>query len=407
MKKKIIIFSLDYLPGIISGAEEAIKEITDRLPDIEWHLVTLYYDRAVPRRLKIGNVTVYYVGLFGKPQATLQDRKRWPLHLNKYYFQFAAAWMAWRLHRQHHFDAAWSMMAHSTGVPAVLFSWLAPTVPYLLTLEEGDPPEHIERLVRPLWPIWKRSFTRARAITAISQFLAAWAKRRGAHCPVHIVRNGANPESIYPNFTPAEVTTLAASLGKQAGEVWLVNTARLVHQKGYETTIEALLLLPAHIKLLIVGGGPDEEHLKTHVANHKLTDRVIFTGQVDREVVTTYRLVGDIFVGPSRSEGLGNAFVSAMASELPVIATQVGGLADFIFDRVRNPEVPATAFAVEPDQPDQIADQVQYILTHPDEVKATTARAKAMVLAEYDWDKVAQRMKTVLADLMTPPTEQS
>ncbi len=400
MKKKVLIFTLDYLPGIISGAEEALKEVTDRLPEIEWHMVTLYYDSAVPRTQQIGNVFVHYVGLFGKPQATLAERKQFPLHLNKYYFQFAAAMKGWQLHRQHRFDAAWAMMAHSTGVPAVLFSWLSPKVPYLLTLEEGDPPEHIERMVRPLWFIWKRCFTGAKAIYAISEFLAAWARRRGATCPIHIIRNGANPESIHPNFTPEDVRSLAESLGKQPGEVWLVNTARLVHQKGYETSIDALTLLPSHIKLLIVGGGPDEQHLRAYAASRHLADRVIFTGQVDRDVVSTYRLVGDIFVGPSRSEGLGNAFLSAMASEIPVIATQVGGLADFIFDRERNPGVPATAFAVDPDQPEQIAAQVTYILDHQAEVKETTARAKAMVLVEYDWDIVAGRVKEVLGGLM-------
>ncbi len=399
MKKKILIFTLDYLPGVISGAEEALKEITDRLPEIEWHMVTLYYDSAVPRVQQIGNVSVHYVGLFGKPHASLAERRRFPLHYNKYFFQFAAALKGWQLHRRHTFDAAWAMMAHSTGVPAVLFSLLNPKVPYLLTLEEGDPPEHIERMVRPLWPIWKRCFTRAKAIYAISEFLATWARRRGATCPVHIIRNGANPESIHPNFTQDDVATLAASLGKQAGEVWLVNTARLVHQKGYETTIDALLLLPPHIKLLIVGGGPDEQHLRTYVTERQLTERVIFTGQVERDVVSTYRLVGDIFVGPSRSEGLGNAFLSAMASEIPVIATQVGGLADFIFDRERNPGVPATAFAVDPDDPKQVAAQVMYILAHHADVREVTARAKAMVLGEYDWDTVAIRVREVFAEM--------
>lgn len=49
--KRILIFSLDYLPGTISGAEAAIQEITDRMSpeEIEFHMVTLYYDSAVPR----------------------------------------------------------------------------------------------------------------------------------------------------------------------------------------------------------------------------------------------------------------------------------------------------------------------------------------------------------------------
>ena len=56
--KKILIFSLDYLPGTISGAEAAIQEITNRISpeEIEFHMVTLYYDTNVERVGKIGNI---------------------------------------------------------------------------------------------------------------------------------------------------------------------------------------------------------------------------------------------------------------------------------------------------------------------------------------------------------------
>ena len=399
-KKRVLIFSLDYLPGIISGAEEALQEVTDRIDDIEWHMITLYYDSTVPRVQKIGNVVVHYVGIFGKPNATLQERKHMPLHLNKFYFQFAAAFHAIRLHRKHKYDAIWSMMAHSTGVPAVLFKWWYPNVPYLLTLEEGDPPEEIERTVRPVWYIWKHCFTKATHIQSISHFLAGWAKRRGATCPIEIIRNGANQESITPDFTKEDVLSLAHELGKKDGEVWLVNTARLVQQKGFDTTMRALLLLPPHIKLLVVGGGPDEKKLKDLVKELKLEDRVIFTGQVDRDVVSKYRLVGDIFVGPSRSEGLGNAFLSAMASRMPVIATQVGGIADFLFDKERNPDVEPTGYAVDVDSPEQIAEKVRYILSHKEETEIITARAREMIIDEYNWDTVAKKIK-VIFDTMT------
>lgn len=398
MAKKILIFSLDYLPGTISGAEEAIKEITDRIApeEVEFHMVTLYYDRLVPKTQKIGNVFIHYIGLFGKPNASLVERKQFPLHVNKHYFQIAAGVKGYLLHRRYHYDALWGVMAHGTGVPAVIFKWFAPNVPYVLTLQEGDPPEHIERMVRPLWFIWKQCFTKAQAITCISNFLAAWAKRRGAKCFVTIVPNGANIESVTPNFTDSEITDLAQRLGKKESDIFLVNTARLVHQKGFDVTIHALLDLPEHIKLLIVGGGPDEAKLRKLAQELSIENRVIFTGQVDRSVVSKYRAVADIFVGPSRSEGLGNAFLSAMAGGIPVIATQAGGIADFLFDKKKNPTIQPTGWAVEVDNPKQIADTVQYILDHPSEVKEVTERARHRVVEKYNWDSIAQKMKDVL-----------
>lgn len=402
MKKKILIFSLDYLPGTISGAEAAIQEITDRISpeEIEFHMVTLYYDSAVPRVGKIGNVLIHRVGLFGKPHATLEERRQFPLHYNKHFFQFAAGIRAYFLHRKYHYDGAWAMMAHGTSVPTSIFNILT-GVPYALTLQEGDPPEYIERTMKPLWPLFKRGFTHANVLQSISYFLADWAKRMGyPHEPV-IIRNGANPESIKPTFEQSEVETLKKTLGKKGGDVFLVNTARLVHQKGFDTTIHAFTLLPPHIKLLVVGGGPDEEKLKVLARELRLEDRVMFTGQIERSAVTQYRFAGDIFVGPSRSEGLGNAFLSAMACQLPVVATQVGGIADFLFDAKRNPEKGTTGWAVDPDSPEQIAEAVRDILAHPEEVTLVTKRAREMVLKEYDWDLVAKKMHEQIFNVIT------
>ena len=401
--KKILILSLDYLPGTISGAEAAIQEITNRISPqyIEFHMVTLYYDSTVPRVTKIGNVLIHRVGIFGKPNASLEERRKFPLHYNKHFFQFAAGIKAHFLHRKYRYDGVWSMMAHGTAVPTAIFSLLNPSVPYALTLQEGDPPEHIERVMKSVWPLFKRGFLGAKIIQPISEFLALWARSMGYTGSIEIIRNGANPDSINPTFTVADVDALKAQLGKKDGDVYLVNTARLVHQKGFDTTIRALMLLPECVKLLIVGGGPDEQMLKDLAKELRLEDRVVFTGQVDRDVVTRYRFASDIFVGPSRSEGLGNAFLSGMACRLPVVATQVGGIADFLFDVKRNPDKGTTGWAVDPDSPEQIADAVRDILAHPEKVKEVTDRARRMVEEEYDWDIVAKKMKEKIFNIIT------
>ena len=66
MKKKILTFSLSYYPRSVGGAEMAIK-ITDRLDEseIEFHMVTLRFDSALPRVEKVGNVLVQRIGFLG------------------------------------------------------------------------------------------------------------------------------------------------------------------------------------------------------------------------------------------------------------------------------------------------------------------------------------------------------
>jgi glycosyltransferase involved in cell wall biosynthesis len=117
-------------------------------------------------------------------------------------------------------------------------------------------------------------------------------------------------------------------------------------------------------------------------------------------VVTQYRYAGDIFVGPSRSEGLGNAFLSAMACRLPVVATQVGGIADFLFDAKRNPDKSTTGWAVDKDDPKQIADAVLEILSNPEKVEKVTERARKMVEEEYDWDLVSKKMEKIFSKIV-------
>jgi glycosyltransferase involved in cell wall biosynthesis len=106
----------------------------------------------------------------------------------------------------------------------------------------------------------------------------------------------------------------------------------------------------------------------------------------------------DIFIRPSRSEGMGNSFIEAMAAELPVIATQEGGIADFLFDEQRNSNKVTTGWAVDADRPEQIAAAVRDIIDRPEKVSAVTRQAKQMVLEKYDWDLIASQMETKVFD---------
>ena len=126
-------------------------------------------------------------------------------------------------------------------------------------------------------------------------------------------------------------------------------------------------------------------------------------GHIGHEEMPKYLKACDIFIRPSRSEGMGNSFIEAMAAGLPVIATQEGGIADFLFDEKRNPDKPITGFAVDTDSPEQIAAQVKHVMDHPEKVRAVIATARAMVMEKYDWDLIARDMREkVFARLFEP-----
>ena len=399
--KRILIFSLNYYPRFIGGAEVAIKEITDRISseEIEFHMVTLRVDTNLPEEERIGNVIVHRIGP-SRPSPTIADLKKYPLHFLKHWYQFAAAKHAARLHRQYHFDGAWAMMAHSTGIPTGLFKTFHPEVRYLLTLQEGDPPEYIEKLARPVWPLFKRGFTKADALQPISNFLFAWGRKMGFKGDAKVIPNAVDTTHFTQAVSLEERQEMRTALGVQSSDIALVTTSRLVHKNAADDVIRALALLPENVHFIIYGIGPDEMMLKELARKERVENRVHFMGQIGHAEMPRALKACDIFIRPSRSEGMGNSFVEAMAAELPIIATQEGGIADFLFDAKRNPDKTTTGWAVDANSPEQISEAVQDIIMHSEQVAQVKVTARALALEKYDWDLIAKDMQELFDRLL-------
>lgn len=382
MPKRILIFSLAYYPSHVSGAEIALKEITDRISesDIDFSVVTHRFSQTAPCVERLGHVTVYRVG-FG------------PSYLSKILFVPLAALKAASLHKEKPFDAFWVMMTYML-FPLVFAKVLGIRGPYVLTLQDGDPYEKVfERwFIKPVTPILNWGFRNATMVQAISNYLATWPKRRGyKYDDVAVIPNGASVESSR-EYPQGELDALTHSLDKKEGDIFLLSIGRLVHQKAIDVVIRALALLPAHVQLVVVGEGPDKQQLETLARTLSVEARVHFVGQVDRSETAKYRKVCDIFVLPSRSEGQGISFLSTMLSGIPVIATQEGGIADFLFDAKRNPNKPTTGWAVDVDSPEQIAAAVKEILADHRRAHEVAHTAQEMVREKYNWDTIARDM---------------
>jgi glycosyltransferase involved in cell wall biosynthesis len=253
--------------------------------------------------------------------------------------------------------------------------------------------------MKPVWGLFKQGFTKADGLQAISQFLLKWGERMGATGIMRVVPNGVDIKQFTTPIPPEEVQRMKDSLGKKQGEVYLVTTSRLVHKNAIDDVIRALAHLPPHISFLVYGLGTDESSLRDVAKQEGVTDRVRFMGQASHPELPLILAASDIFIRPSRSEGMGNSFIEAMAAGLPVIATQEGGIADFLFDAKRNPDREATGWAVDKNAPEQIAETVAHILANPTEVATVCARAKELVTQEYDWNLISRNMREMLDSL--------
>ena len=386
--KKILIFSTAYYPKFVGGAEVAVKEITDRLSsnEYEFHLITLCLDKNLPREEKIGNVFVYRIGFTGEMKESA-DSLKFPLHYNKYLFPFLAVWKGFQLSKRHSFSINWSIMANYSGFGALFFKLLRPKIPFLLTLQEGDPIDYIKRRVNILYPLFKMIFKKADAIQAISKYLADFGKSMGFKGKPVVVPNGVDIKKFDVELNKEERGKIKKELDLEEKDIALITTSRLAIKNGVGDVIKALPELLENIKFIIFGEGYLEKELKELAKNLKVSDRVIFKGYVSHSKMPKYLKACDIFIRPSLSEGMGNSFIEAMAAKLPVIATPVGGIVDFLRDG-------ETGYFCQPENPASVVKIVKRVI-NDSQKDIIIKNAYNMVLGKYDWDVITSQMKEI------------
>lgn len=367
--KRVLIFSLAYYPHV-GGAEVAIKEITDRIApeDIEFHMVTLRFAKSEPKEERIGNVQVHRVGFGGA-------------YISKIFFVPLAALKAVSLHKKYRFHAAWAMMSYMV-FPLTLMRMLGVQLPYVLNLQDGDPFEQVFKrwFILPVKPLLVYGFRHARIVQPLSNYLVIWARALGYKGPVEIIPNGASVHLFEGAAVPHE-------------GVVLVSTSRLVHKNALDDVIRALPLLPATVRFVNYGFGPDKDKLTELARQLGVADRVELLPHPGVPQLPEYLHAADIFIRPSRTEGFGVSFIEAFAAGLPVIATQAGGIADFLFDAKRNLDKPTTGWAVDVNAPAQIAARVVEILGNPEAAARVINNARNLAVEKYDWDLIARQMK--------------
>ena len=173
---------------------------------------------------------------------------------------------------------------------------------------------------------------------------------------------------------------------RTGGPVRIVFVGRLHEQKGIETLLAAAVRLdePAadRMRVELIGEGPHREYLESMIRDLDLTDTVTLTGVVD-DVDTRLR-AADVFVLPSRAEGLSNALLEAMANGVPPVVSDVPGNTDVI-----EHEVNGLRFSV--GDPESLATGLDRLID--DEVLRTRLgrQARRHVEREYSLTSVVDR----------------
>jgi len=182
-------------------------------------------------------------------------------------------------------------------------------------------------------------------------------------------------------------------------EFVVITVARLEKVKGLKYLLQAMKILNTRYKiqdakyqLLIIGDGTEKEKLESLVKKLKMENKVRFLGQVPNKKIPEYLSAADCFVLPSLSEGFGIVILEAMAANIPVVATRIGGILDII-------EHGETGVLVEPKNPDGIAEALYKICSQLEFAKNLAQNAKTN-LDKYDWNNIVQKINLIYQNLV-------
>ncbi|HUP76701.1 MAG TPA: glycosyltransferase family 4 protein [Acidimicrobiales bacterium] len=174
----------------------------------------------------------------------------------------------------------------------------------------------------------------------------------------------------------------------------VVFVGRLHPQKGLDTLLTAVQMLlardPNSIRVHLVGDGPARADLEALVARLAISPHVEFVGSTDD--VDAYLDLADVFVLPSRAEGLSNALLEAMAKGLPVVASRIPGNAEVV-DSGRD----GVLFDV--DDPADLAATLQTLIGDQALRERLGRAARRHVVEHFSFAEVARRYRNLYAEL--------
>jgi glycosyltransferase involved in cell wall biosynthesis len=262
-------------------------------------------------------------------------------------------------------------------------------VPVVLTVHGGD----IFAFQGLVGRLLKRLALRgADACTANSAFTRGQLLQLCPSAEVSIVPMGVDVTEFEPKQRNVDVRR---KLGVDAEMILFVG--RLVEKKGVHNLLSAMqqvLRKSPQATLVLVGDGTQRQELERMAERLEIAGSVRFLGKLPHEHLPEYYAAADLFVGPSvvdrsgDTEGLGVVFIEAASAGLAIVGTSVGGISDVLI-----PEV--TGIAVEPDQPEALANAIERLLGDEPLRRRLGEAARQHALRRFSWSQVAERFSDV------------
>jgi glycosyltransferase involved in cell wall biosynthesis len=197
-----------------------------------------------------------------------------------------------------------------------------------------------------------------------------WSKFEVVRCGIALKAFAARPEEA------------------QSAVVEIVSVGRLSPEKGFSILLEALAELRGRdvtARLSLIGDGPDRAELTSDIERLGLGDMVTLTGELPPEQVAARLRTAQIFCLPSFSEGLPISIMEAMASGVPVVATNIAGIPELARNEV-------TALTVPASNAQALAAALERLIVSPELRRSLATAARTEVERLHDREASADRM---------------
>lgn len=245
---------------------------------------------------------------------------------------------------------------------------------------------------RVYYAIEKRLLARFPRVIAVANHIKAELVRTGSRPErVVVINNAIDPDLFHRD--PARVAEIRAALGFAAGDFVIGAVGRLEAEKRFDLLLEAFAAVHSRFpqaRLAIVGEGTFRAPLEAQIAGLDLGSSVTLLGH-RTDIVALYHAF-DEFVQSSEREGTPNCVLEAMAMEVPIVATAVGGTSELMSDDQHGTLIPRH------DVPALIAG-LERGLVDPDRARRLATAARARVESELSFARRMQRLEEIYAEL--------